>query len=151
MYEGNGRGSIPLFGANAENGPTDFRGSSRMELELENVKFALDCGGFCCGRSRVMEFGGVGRRIVHRACTGNAERPGREFNDRGHRGAHRIRAFFVWGVYACQGRTPPRQPARGRLYGCGSEEIYRNYLSGSWGTEEQNPGRMKIYTGDDAL
>ena len=35
MYEGNGRGSIPLFGANAENGATDFRGSTGMKLELE--------------------------------------------------------------------------------------------------------------------
>jgi len=35
MYEGNGRGSIPLFGANAENGAADFQASTRMKLELE--------------------------------------------------------------------------------------------------------------------
>jgi len=29
-------------------------------------------------------------------------------------------------------------------------EIYRNYLSESGGAEAQNPGRMKIYTGEEA-
>src|ERR1051326_744229 len=53
----------------------DRHGSS---WRLKRGGCALDCGGFCCGRSRVMEFGRVGRRIVHRACTGNAETPGRE-------------------------------------------------------------------------
>jgi hypothetical protein len=35
MYEGNGRGSIPLFGASEENGATDFGGQREIKLEME--------------------------------------------------------------------------------------------------------------------
>jgi len=47
MYEGNERGSTPLFGANAENVATDFRGSTRMKLEVEK-------GWLCSGLRRFL-------------------------------------------------------------------------------------------------
>jgi len=47
MYEGNGRGSIQLFGANAENRATDFRGSTRMKLVVEK-------GWLCSGLRRFL-------------------------------------------------------------------------------------------------
>src|ERR1051326_1443663 len=87
-------------------GPRIFADRHGSSWRLKRSGCALDCGGFCGSPSRVMDFGRVGPLIVHRACTGNAERPGRESNHRGHRGAQRIRAISC-GSMCVRGEDAP--------------------------------------------
>jgi hypothetical protein len=79
MYEGNGRWSIPLFGANAENGATDFRGSTRRKPELEK-------GWLCSGlRQFLAERIGAGQiwRNASADCPQNVHRKCRKAGARG--------------------------------------------------------------------
>lgn len=99
MYEGNGSWSIPLFGANEENEGRDFRGSTRMKPELEKGWFALDCGVFWRRAMERDKSGRVRRRIVHRTCTGNAERQGLEVRDQGPA------VSYLLGLYALSRRA----------------------------------------------
>jgi hypothetical protein len=68
-------GQFSIFGAVEENGCRGFYGSTGIKNFFRNVAVSrLEGLSSVCAGARGESFGRVGQRIVHRGCTGNAER-----------------------------------------------------------------------------
>lgn len=115
-----GRGSIPLFGANEEKGRHGFCGlvrirewvkSESLRHDMTVVLICIESGG---GRR-----GGEGSLNLHRACTGNAERRGRDFRGRTgkhhHRGQEGAQKQFVEESKSPLLANPARSGAPGKF------------------------------------
>ena len=69
-------GQFSIFGAHEEKRATDFHGSARIRISQESSRSSTDSRTFSSTVEQEQKFAKVGSRVVHRACTGNAERQG---------------------------------------------------------------------------